>query len=281
MWRRLLAILLVLAAPASAERGRVLLRFAPPPAATNLLWIGAHPDDELLVAPLLDVYCRERSGRCTIAVATRGEAGWCGLPSCAPDLATVREQELRAAAAYFGAAVVVGAFADGSSPDPAAVLGRWNGETLALDGFLDSLFEVIRPDLVLTLDPRHGSTCHPDHRAIGQAVLAAAARHGVRAGVLLMRALPVGDWDAVAVAPNLGAADFVLDAARRSPLQGEARWNALLEIGRIHASQFSPRALAALDAVAADRRLLGIDLDPPVPFADACSAQSLVRSQPR
>ncbi len=190
--------------PARAQRIRPVVRFAAPPPARNVLWIAAHPDDELLAAPLLDLYCREREVRCTFAVATRGESGWCELPLCAPDLATVRELEVRASASFFSAALVLGTFPDGSSSAPGDVLLRWDSGTATLDVFLDSFSRQIRPDLVLTLDPRHGSTCHPDHRAIGGAALEAVDRAPrCPRGVVRDARSRIGEWDALAVDPNL------------------------------------------------------------------------------
>ncbi|HEY0788770.1 MAG TPA: PIG-L family deacetylase [Thermoanaerobaculia bacterium] len=273
MWRPAFALLLLplFATPAPAMRGRLIRRFAPLPAAANVLWIAAHPDDELLAAPLLDLYCRERRARCTFAVATRGESGWCELPVCSPDLATVREQELRASASFFSAAVVAGSFADGSSPSPAGVLLRWRTTSPSIDAFVDSLFTTIRPNLVLTLDPRHGSTCHPDHRAIGAVAIAAARRHGVPVAAVLLRALPVGDWEALAVSPNLADADFVLDAAAPAATFDGSRWDALATVARTHASQFSQRAVAAIDGVPREKRLIGVDFLDDVPSGDACA----------
>jgi len=41
-------------------------------AGKRVLWVGAHPDDESTVAPLLGEACRERGARCSFLVATRG-----------------------------------------------------------------------------------------------------------------------------------------------------------------------------------------------------------------
>ncbi|HEU5162059.1 MAG TPA: PIG-L family deacetylase [Thermoanaerobaculia bacterium] len=265
----ILLLILVIATPATAARARLLLRFPSPPAVGNLLWIAAHPDDELLVAPLLELFCRERGARCTIAVATRGERGSCELPSCGPDMGQLREQELRASATRFAAAVVVGSFPDGSSWSPDEVLLAWRAKIPTVETFIDSLLDDIRPDMVLTLDPRHGSTCHPDHRAIGRAVVASASKRGVPVGVLRSKAAIVGPWDAVVIDPNLDSVAFVVDGGRSS-IDGSPLWDALVDVARAHASQFSPRAVQALEGVPLHQRLLGIELLTALPPTDQC-----------
>ena len=55
------------------------------PAPGSVMWIAAHPDDEVLVAPLLARWCGDGHARCSLLVATRGEAGACRLPGgCRP-----------------------------------------------------------------------------------------------------------------------------------------------------------------------------------------------------
>src|SRR2546422_4479037 len=80
--------ILLLAFPWIAT-GRVhAVRQAP---AARILWIGAHPDDETLVAPILGPACARQNAVCTLLVFTRGERGGCAIPSgCGPDLGSVR-----------------------------------------------------------------------------------------------------------------------------------------------------------------------------------------------
>ena len=57
-----------------------------------------------------------------------------------------------------------------------AVLGAWNAEAAAaslvnLNNVVRLEIDKFRPDVILTFDPRHGTSCHPDHRAIGYAVI--------------------------------------------------------------------------------------------------------------
>lgn len=261
-------LVLLLAATGWASRARVVRRFSPPPPARNILWIAAHPDDELLAAPVLALFCREQNARCTIAVATKGERGTCELPSCGADLGALREQELRASAALFSASVLVGSFPDGSSWSPQDVLARWNAVDPPLLDFIGSILAQVQPDLVLTLDPRHGSTCHPDHRAIGRAVIEACAERGIPAGVITTTAKIEGGWDAVMIDPHLARADILVDAGLDP--EHASRWDSLTVVARTHASQFSMRAVEALERVPAARRLVGVDLMETAPTADEC-----------
>src|SRR5713101_6792127 len=81
----------------------------------KVLWIGAHPDDEAIIAPLLGDVCVERGDPCALLVATRGEAGPCELPEgCLPDLATVRTHEMQQAAALYGATLMQWSLPNGS-----------------------------------------------------------------------------------------------------------------------------------------------------------------------
>ena len=137
----------------------------------SVLWIGAHPDDEVLASPLLGQVCVELGARCSFLVATRGERGVCELPGgCSPDVATVRTHEMEAAAALYGARLLQGDLADGTGTDPGAVLQAWARATPggfgALQDRLKQAIAELAPATIVTFDPRHGSTCHPDHRAI-------------------------------------------------------------------------------------------------------------------
>src|SRR5437764_15362602 len=116
----------------------------------HVLWIGAHPDDELFVAPYLGYLIEERGAKCSFLVATRGERGPCYRPEgCEPDLATVREQEMRAAAALFGGEVTFGDCPDGSGGTPDLVLAAWGAKRARFAAAV----EAFAPDEIVTLDP--------------------------------------------------------------------------------------------------------------------------------
>lgn len=131
----------------------------------RITWISAHPDDEVLAGTALTQLCA--TNECLLVVLTRGEAGTCHRTSCRPSLAAVREEEMRRAAEFLGARLVHLSYRDGSGSTPAEVLRAWTSRA-AVD--VQRLVGDFKSDLVITLDPRHGSTCHPDHRAVGQLV---------------------------------------------------------------------------------------------------------------
>lgn len=139
----------------------------------SVLWVGAHPDDEILAAPLLAHWCGEAGARCTLLVLTRGEAGRCLLADgCVPSLEVVRGRELAKSARWFSAKVVTW-----DLPDGGGLAGRWgevSGGNAALVARLAAAMVAIRPDIVLSFDPRHGTTCHGDHRTTGRLVVSAA-----------------------------------------------------------------------------------------------------------
>jgi LmbE family N-acetylglucosaminyl deacetylase len=244
----------------------------------DLLFVGAHPDDELLLAPLLGELCGGPGRACTLLVATRGEAGTCRLPGgCGPDLGAVREDELRAAATQLGAELVSWRLPDVVGPDVAAVAAAWGsaaGGAEALVANLADELRRLRPAAVFAFDPRHGSTCHPAHRVAGDLVLAAVAELGSeRPDLLWLETSVTGPpfhFAPVAV-PDRRLRSW--DASRPRAGGGTA-WDHLLELAAVYGSQFDPARLASLAAVPpAERRVhLGRAADPPALSPAPCSA---------
>jgi LmbE family N-acetylglucosaminyl deacetylase len=157
----------------------------------RIIFFGAHPDDEVTIAPLLGRECVARGAVCRLVVATRGEGGTCNLPlGCLPDLGTVREHEMTVAADLFRASLVQGDLPNGSSMSE-----RWQDAITRWSAFVDGGEEGLvalaaqqiidfGPDLILSFDPRHGTTCHSEHRALGHIVQRAVATLGATAPVL-------------------------------------------------------------------------------------------------
>src|SRR5262249_15706007 len=118
--------------------------------ARSIVWVGAHPDDEVVVAPLLAPICRDTPTRCTFIVLTHGGS------------ADVRADEDRASASYLNALLF-------HFDNPDGTADQWDANALR-----SSIATIIRnagADLVITFDPRHGSSCHPDHRKTAEIVL--------------------------------------------------------------------------------------------------------------
>ncbi|MDP3277450.1 MAG: PIG-L family deacetylase [Deltaproteobacteria bacterium] len=208
-----------------------------------VFWVGAHPDDESMVAPLMSDWCSRT--RCVFLVLTRGEGGHCGLPSgCAPSLGAVRTLEMQASARLFGADLVQETFANASSTAQQA-RDVWVNEAGSESALVERVARVMRAeraDLVVTLDPLHGGTCHGEHRAAGVVALAAAESATIpRSRVLLVSSVLTVETP---TAPS--AIGFL------PPSGGEATWSfsggtwqRLADVMRTHASQFSSELVAA------------------------------------
>lgn len=226
------------------------------PGVRSVAWIAAHPDDEVLVAPLLARLCVDEGLVCNFLVLTRGEAGPCHLPAgCQPSLGALRAAEMRRSAELFGAGLHLWRLPDGGGP------GGWSaaaGGRERLVGRIASFLRATAPDLVLTFDPRHGSTCHPDHRAAAEIALEAMAGLSRAPAVFLLETRVQISTDPLRyrLYPAAGAAAGVVgwDAGQRLVSPEVPGWRYLLETAEIHASQFAPAAIRALRRVPRKQR---------------------------
>jgi LmbE family N-acetylglucosaminyl deacetylase len=254
----------VLLACAALSSGRA--EAAPPrppatfPGAKSLLWVGAHPDDETIAAPLIARLCVDEGISCTFLVMTKGEAGTCRLPNgCHPDLGTVRAAEMRRSARLFGARLNQWSLPDGGG------LTGWNaasGGPDALVGRVASLIGRVKPDLVLTLDPRHGSTCHPDHRAAGEVVLEAVQRLSRQPMVYLLETHVTGSTSPFSIefSPAAPASAGVLgfDANQALRARDTTAWQLTVLAAQAHASQFDAGAVGGLARLPSNQRVVFI-----------------------
>lgn len=223
LMRPLIVALALLFTFGSAEAQRV--RAVRPP--VRLLWIGAHPDDEGLVAPIFGPACVELGNDCAMLVVTDGSV--------------VRAGEMQRAAAALHARLT-----QWDLPDVFDVT-QW-GDRAALVARLALLIASEAPTVIYTFDPRHGSSCHPAHREAGQLTLDAVATLGARAPrVMLIETLIVGDSASriVGFAPATPSAT-VIDAT--------ATWHYLVDDAAFHASQFNAEQIDLLRAVAPEQR---------------------------
>lgn len=136
--------------------------------AKTLLAVFAHPDDELLIGPLLATYGR-RGVSVQLVVVTNGEKGissHAGIPE-GPGLVKIRAEEVRCSSRALGIeSPILLDFKDGelgqiSSP-PWNQLGQVERE-------LRMVFAKTRPDAIVTFGPE-GGYGHPDHRLVGAVV---------------------------------------------------------------------------------------------------------------
>ncbi|HYN20661.1 MAG TPA: PIG-L deacetylase family protein [Thermoanaerobaculia bacterium] len=134
----------------------------------QLLFVGAHPDDELYAAGLLAALA-QRGVRVHLLCLTRGEGGTLGNPPVATreTLGAVREGELRKSAAALGIGTVellgyVDPLPDGKARAPEV-------QPDALGRQISSIAERLQAAAILT----HGSNGeygHPAHRLVHEAV---------------------------------------------------------------------------------------------------------------
>ena len=145
----------------------------------RLLWVAAHPDDEVLAAPLLAVSSLFYQNPNYFLVFTHGEGGECSVPDadgCGPDVAAIRGKEMQQAAQlyhaelrheyYYNAHLPLESFPKRyemaatwmSQGDPARVIAE--------------VIRKFRPDLLLTLAPEFGYTGHIEHQLASRFAMA-------------------------------------------------------------------------------------------------------------
>ena len=215
-----------------------------PPPVPRILWIGAHPDDESLLAPLLGWECVERPASCSMLVMTRGERGDCVLPGGCGDLGALRAAEMQRAADALHAQLTLWTFSDVMTGVDAA----WSGEAGGRDALLDRIAAAIvavRPTVIYTFDPAHGSTCHPAHRAVGRLVIEALGRVAAPPPLVLVETAEAFEGDG-----------FSFRSAVAQPMVVDAidRWSYLVRNAELHASQFPPAAVQSLRNIPSEQR---------------------------
>ncbi|HEY3349270.1 MAG TPA: PIG-L family deacetylase [Thermoanaerobaculia bacterium] len=240
--------------PHSASPAPVPLSPAPlpshVPAPASVMWIGAHPDDEAIAAPLLARWCLDGRARCSFLIATRGEKGPCLLPAgCLPDLASVRSAEAAAAAELFGADLILLSLPDGGGGEPPSwAPGTSRGADLAAT--LAAFIRAEAPEILLTFDPRHGTTCHPDHRAIAELTLETAALVAAPPAVYLLETRVETDTEAIAFHFAPAAPGTIrYDANERLVSTAGPAWSAIEWDMERHPSQFDAGWRAAVSRV--------------------------------
>lgn len=121
---------------------------------TDLVCIGAHPDDPEEMAGGLAALCAQRDGRVLFLSITDGSLGHHEMAG--PELAQRRRREARAAASLIGA--------------DADDLGQPDGRLLPSIELRQHLIQLLRewkPDVLITHRP---NDYHPDHRSTAQLV---------------------------------------------------------------------------------------------------------------
>lgn len=241
------------------------------PPGARVLWVGAHPDDELYAAPLFGAACVDDGGSCTFLVLTRGEGGKCGLrDGCEPDVATVRDGELRTSAALFDAALDHRDLGNVAAASPEQAFEQWAERVGGQEALVSSMIETITataPDVIVTFDPRHGTSCHPDHRAAAGLVLFAVDEMGDAAPPVLLIGNREYANELTGVFGFIPAVDDdptirAWDATRELESVDDQAWKYLSLVLGAHPSQFSEKARNAADNAPEQlRRVYLIDVD--------------------
>lgn len=220
----------VIAAPATAEpawRRHLLAADVPEsglddwvPAASRLVVLAPHPDDEVIACGGLIHAHALRQGQVTVVGVTDGEASHAGVPGqAASSLATLRRRERERGLAALGV-----------KPGHISRLAIGDGQVgRGAARMFERVVAMLRPDDVVATTWRLDG--HPDHEATGHV----AARSCLLAGCRLIEA-PVWMWHWAA--PNDTRIDWPrLRAFRLSDAALRAKRRALNE----HATQLTPR----------------------------------------
>ena len=158
---------------------------APVPA--PVLFIFAHPDDEIIAAPLIAGLAR-RGRPVVLALATAGDRGAPadGSIAAGPALAAIRRNEAECSARALGiAAPRFLGFEDGSLGEATRPPGR---RLKALGTAVRTLIAEISPRAIITWGP-DGGYGHPDHRLVS-AVTSEVVQGSVKAPPLFYIGLP-------------------------------------------------------------------------------------------
>ena len=169
------------------------------------------------------------------------------------------------AAKLFGARLDLWNFVDGGGgADATSAWDAAAGGHAALLSSLSSFITASGADLVLTFDPRHGTTCHPDHRAVGNLVVESLAQlsHPPALYFLETRVVPDDSTHGVrfSSAAPASAGVFAFDANVNLFSTGSAAWQALVLDVLAHPSQFDPPFVRALKSTNSHER--GVFLAP-------------------
>jgi LmbE family N-acetylglucosaminyl deacetylase len=144
------------------------------------MWIAPHPDDECFPGSIMARSSIRYGNPLYMLVFTHGDGGECCIPEgCHPDVKTVRGNELAAVAKMYRAELQHEYFWNAplpveSFPKREEIFRRWQaqGDPIAIAAKAIRRF---RPDLLLTFEPTHGATGHPEHQ-LGSRIATAAAR---------------------------------------------------------------------------------------------------------
>lgn len=166
----------VFLAPEANGKPEEPVDFAKQLAGKRILHVGAHQDDEGIFAPMMAEACRFNSSTCHMVVALDEDNWGCLLTIGMEDrteCGRIRRLEGAASAANLNATLEFYGWPGGLyNWNDAGVrsnlqgLEREVGSHAALVARFRKTLDSVQPEVVLAFDPRHGTTCHPNHRAV-------------------------------------------------------------------------------------------------------------------
>ena len=293
------AALSVLLASASAQAQTRQFAWPSDLAGKSILYVGAHPDDEWGVASLLAEACIDRGAKCHFVVASDARSYGCLLTiklANPEKCSEIRRKEMLRSAKLFGAKAEFFGWADlfyafnNSGLD--RTLKEWadqvGGHRALVDRFEKTLREQ-RPQIVFTLDPRHGSTCHSSHRATALLLVEAVGRLSLadRPQVWFEQTDNINERSSAVDAINQRfgysgwpdtASQTVWFDANRKLKNGRRAYSYVQAVLQAHPSQF-PKVKSGqerADAPASQRRIPLVSLDA-YRVGDFCSPLGLKR----
>ncbi len=212
----------------------------------KVLFVAAHPDDELLAAPLLGALCLRSRASCALLSVTEGELGCDDPESCSQ----IRRDELQKSASFLNLEATTWSWPDGGGCVASSSGCGWEDQAGGRDVLVAQLRNFIEQsgaDLVLTLDPRHGSTCHPDHRAIGALTIEAVREMESPPQLWLNETVlsggDVGSFKFRSFGDDRSFIPVRADLSVGCSLSG---WELVHQVARRHKSQFGEQERAAL-----------------------------------
>lgn len=229
----------------------------------TVLYIGAHPDDEWGIAPVLAEACIERRAHCRFIVVSESNSLGClltiGLRD-AKECSKRRRAEMRKVAKLFKGSVEFLGFDDLFFAFNDAGVGRvmdgWRssaGGNKALVAKMSAAVRRANPSVVFTFDPRHGSSCHSGHRAAAKLALEAIRQLPApkRPMVWLEQTSDLEEHGAEATSvieaggyfgwPETAGQTLHYDARHRLP-DGRTAFDVMVEERKLHSSQMPDEA---------------------------------------
>jgi LmbE family N-acetylglucosaminyl deacetylase len=263
----------------------------------RILFVGAHPDDEWVLIPIMAEACLFNGASCHFLSVTRAEwgcfetVGETDLDACAER----RSQELQSSAEVVNGTSELLDWEDlfyaHSGVGLRRNLNRWAEAKRGHEALVFALAEVLerqKPDVVFGLDPRHGATCNPNHRAASllliEAVNQLSADKRPRVlfedsfavfGRMTPEMIEASDDGAMFPWPERDDPMLYFDAGKTLP-NGRRAIEYQVESRRAHASQFPDMPeIVVLSAAPSQMLIPLVDLDDIDPSTELCTPLDL------